>query len=136
MQICHGILIPMLFFMFNELARKHFWEELAPEWLHFLNPDRVHEVNYWSIFYCFIKNIFVLGGVHKLPRPKIMIFWWSVCPNRQMSSFWKWSIKTTSSFGKWSLTRVENTSDFLVSTNSCITRCDHRIDTPFTKIAM
>ena len=46
MQICHGILIPMLFFMFNELARKHFWEELAPEWLHFLNPDRVHEVNY------------------------------------------------------------------------------------------
>ena len=46
MQICHGILIPMLFFMFNELARKHvktyFWEEWAPEWLHFLNPDRVY----------------------------------------------------------------------------------------------
>ena len=30
----------------------------------------------------------------------------------------------------------ENTSDFLVLANSCITRCNHRIDTPSTKIAM
>ena len=48
-----------------------------------------------------------------------------------MSSFWKWSIKTTSSFEKWSLPSAPPPAE-KITNNSCITRCrcNHKIDTP------
>ena len=48
LQLINGILIPTLFFVKNEEARKHvkinFWE-IAPECLHNFNPNRVYEIN-------------------------------------------------------------------------------------------
>ena len=48
LQLTGGLFIPIIFFILNDTARKHvklhFWE-WAPDFLQWLNPDRVFEVN-------------------------------------------------------------------------------------------
>ena len=46
-QLGSSVMGPMLFFIFNENARRHikveFWD-WAPDWLHRLNPNRVEQI--------------------------------------------------------------------------------------------